>query len=477
MSKSNPYYDEEGTGEGDDTPLLDELEVSTSNTKTSQPPEVHKETITPQTVVEPTPVVPVTQPAPIAVPMPAPKIIPVPVMEAVTRNPSRPVPLQDIKEELKQEEKEVYIPVAVVPQGFREVVEFTPARQRAERTKFNFVPEPLGLEDNVDRVAVSEETVEAEKSKTLFKVKKINPYAGGRWKILAIRYTVWGVLALIALGGVRTIFFPSKANIPALAQTIGAQLNINGFPIQSGQDLARSFTREYLTINPKTADQRPNSLAHFLPNGKTQSSWTSSFSGATQESVISGPILVEAPNLVDKTHAIFTFSAEVKSGSLDPQWVYLAVTVFSDPNGLVTISGPPAFVNNPGVPSDGGAYPFIRSDSASASLSADLPGFFKSWATSDTTGLALYTQSNATKTVTDGLNGSVSFIGISNLNVAAVDLKNPTSAYGQRYAEVYVTWQSNGNTWVQGYRLTVLQTLDGKWYIQDIFGGGFGATP
>ena len=484
MSKKNPYYDEEGTGE---TPLVDEFTIPAA-------PVTPKDVQTPEPkVVEQVPTVPVVTPAPVApevpivavptpptiplaVPMPSPKVMPIPIKEAVPKNPSRPnIPVQDIKEELKQE-KEIYVP-PVVPQGFKEVVEFTPARQRAERTKFNFTPEPLALEDNDDRASIPDAPGEEEKAKSLFKVKKINPYAGGRWQILAIRYTVWTVLALIALGGVKTLFLPTKANIPALAQAIGAQLNINGFPIQSGQDLARSFAREYLTINPKAGDQRSINLSHFLPNGKEQGTWTSLLPESAPETILSGPMLVEAPNLADKTHAVFTFSALVKAGSADPKWVYLAVTVFADTNGLVTISGPPAFVDNPGVVTDSGAFAYPKSDSAANSLSVDLPGFFKAWAASDSTGLSLYTQSDATQTVLNGLGGNVSFVEINNLRVAAIDPKKPSSAYGKRYAEVNVTWRANGNIWVQGYRLTVLQTVDGKWYVQDIFGGGFGATP
>ena len=495
MSKKNPYYDEEGTG---DTPLIEELikPVLSPTPEVSKAPEVVPTPIVKETpVVESLPIpkivvapeavpIPVVQvplipetvpiPVPLKVPMPSPKSMPVPLKEATPKNPSRPrIPEQDIKEELVQEKKEIYVP-PVVPQGFKEVVESTPARQRAERTKFNFTPEPLSVEDDGDRAIIPEVPEEEVKSKGLFKIKKINPYAGGRWKVLAIRYSIWVVMAFIILGGIKTVILPSKANIPALTQAIGAQLNINGFPIQSGQDLARSFTREYLTINPKARDQRATNLSHFLPSGVDQAGWTG-VSSNVSETVIAGPILVESPNLVDKTHAVFTFSAEVKAGSSAPVWVYLAVTVFADSNGLVTISGPPAFTNNPGFAINDGAFPFAKSQSATDSLGVDLPGFFKAWAASDSTGLSLYTQSDAKPNVTNGLNHSVSFVSLNNLSVQAVNIKKVSSAYGSRYAEVDVTWQANGNVWVQAYRLTVLQASDKKWYIQDIFAGGFGA--
>lgn len=459
----NPYYDADGTG---DVPSTKEETTPTIAVPVPTIVESPKNPVVEKTIpiaVPVSPAIPIPQ-KPVRVPVPTPAVVPAPVKTSVPRTPVKPS-LPKEKEEL---------PVAVVPNGFKEVVESTPARQRSERTKFQFAPEPLPIDTEEIR-----EIAEAPKSKGSKKTNlvKVNPYAGGRWKVITLRVGVWTVLGLVVLLGVKAIIFPSRQNIVTLSQQVGAQLGLNGFPIQSGQALAQSFAREYLTINPKLSDQRSTNLAHFLPQGKDQSSWTGVSSTAIPETIVSGPILIEAPTLFDTTHAVFTFGAQVKAGTSDPKWVYLAVTTFADANGLVTISGPPAFVNNPGFVDSSGAYPYVKSQTASDSLGVDLPGFLKAWAASDSVGIALYTQSDATPATIAGLGGAVSFVGINNLSVAAVDAKKPSSAFGQRYAEVDVTWKANGNTWVQGYRLTVLQTSEGKWYVQDIVGGGFGARP
>lgn len=445
MSK-NPYYDAEGTG----TPAKADDTVPVVVPKVAVP------------VVVPVTPIPATPVAPVRVPVPTPVPTPITVKTSVPKSPTKP--------SLPKEETLV----VGVPNGFKEVVESTPARQRSERTKFQFAPEPLSIDMEEERT-VAEEPLD--KGSKRSKLVKVNPYAGGRWKVITLRVGVWAILGLVLLLGVKALIFPSGPNIDILSQQVGSQLGLNGFPIQSGQDIARGFAKEYLTIDSKSIDIRSANLAHFLPGGKDQPNWTSSYGTAVNQTIVSGPILVDSPTLSDKTHAVFTFSAQVKAGSSEPRWVYLAVTVFANANGLVTISGPPAFVNNPGIVGESGAYPYSKSQIASDSLSVDLPGFLKAWASSDNVGIALYTQSDATSAVLAGLDEAVSYVGINNVSVATVDLKNTATAFGQRYAEVDVTWKANGNTWVQGYRLTVLQTSEGKWYVQDIAGGGFGARP
>jgi hypothetical protein len=400
--------------------------------------------------------------------VPAPKKIAIPVPEPLIEKPRVQKPVIKKPEILSQIAPTVSAPsLEISPRDDVSV----PARQRSNRTREQFAPAHLDVVVNEDLTSLGSEGKDSLFKKGR-KATRVNMYSGGRWKLLTLRYFIWLILGVLLIGGVRYTVFPPKPDIAKLAQTVGAQIGFNGFPVQSGEAIAETFARQYLTVIPGQETQRTRALARYLPSGVDQS-WTA-VSGTT-ETVISGPVLLQAPALYDASHATFTFGAEVKTPAISSKWVYLTVTVFADATGLVVISGPVAFVANPGTSANSGSYPYTKSDIAAQSLGVSLPDFLTAWASSNSVGISRYTQSDATPSVLSGLGGTVSYVSLSNLGVAAVDLKDPASAYGLRYAEVNVTWKANGNIWTQAYRLTVQQTSDGKWYIQDIKGGLFGA--
>ena len=461
MSKQpNPYYDEgdaeaNASAENDflSTDPVVPLEPSISEVKIPakptpvipQRPAVKEEPVPlplpEQTLPMPTPV---PQPKPVAQ---RPKVSPAPVAPEGYREIERPAP-----QEYKREE-EAYIP---------------PVRTYEEAPPI--IPEPISTNKKDKRSKV----------KSLTKgsgLSKIDMYEGGRWKILIFRWAIWAVLGLIVLGGVKSIVFPNKVNTATLGQTIGAQLGFNGFPVLSGEDFARSFARDYLTFTANDSGNRSSTLAHYLPGQSSQESWTNPATGAIAQSVVRGPFLLNAPTLfgADTTRAIYNFTAEVRNAKGQDVWLYLAVTVYNE-KGALAISGPPGFFATPPSVAGDGAFVYPVSKTATDSFSTDLPDFFKSWASSDSVNLPRYLQANATDAVKNGMKGAVTYVSFSGLKVSDVGSKKDAAIYGPRYSEVYITWQANGNLWVQGYRMTVVHASDGKWYVQDISPGDFGAV-
>ena len=222
---------------------------------------------------------------------------------------------------------------------------------------------------------------------------------------------------------------------------------------------------------------RSSTLAHYLPGQSSQESWTNPATGAIAQSVVRGPFLLNAPTLfgADTTRAIYNFTAEVRNAKGQDVWLYLAVTVYNE-KGALAISGPPGFFATPPSVAGDGAFVYPVSKTATDSFSTDLPDFFKSWASSDSVNLPRYLQANATDAVKNGMKGAVTYVSFSGLKVSDVGSKKDAAIYGPRYSEVYITWQANGNLWVQGYRMTVVHASDGKWYVQDISPGDFGAV-
>ena len=304
---------------------------------------------------------------------------------------------------------------------------------------------------------------------------KFNMYDGGRWKVLTLRITVWFVLGIFILAGAKSILLPNKVNVDLLSKTISTQIGFNGFPVLAGEDFTRSFLKAYLTLSKSGEPLREKILASYLPGGNLQS-WAQATDPIAPQIVVDGPFLMGAPELAgaDTTRAVYTFEVQVASSSRqEPTPVFLRVPVYNE-NGVLAITAPPAFFANPGVTVGDGHISYPVSAKDSQDLRNPLDKFLVAWANSDSTTINQYAVGTSSAAVKTGMNGTVSFISESNL---AVELASAKDATAPRRADVDVKWSANGNSWTQGYQLTVIHGADGKWYIQDITAGDFWAIP
>lgn len=304
---------------------------------------------------------------------------------------------------------------------------------------------------------------------------KFNVYDGGRWKVLTLRITVWVVLGIVTLAGLKSLFLPNKVNVTSLSNTVATQIGFNGFPVLAGQDFAKGFLKEYLTLSKTGEPLREKILATYLPGGVIQP-WAQANTPISSQIVVDGPFMMGAPELAgsDTTRAVYTFEAQVASSSRqEPTPVFLRVPVYNE-NGVLAITAPPGFFANPGVTVGDGHISYPVSAKDSQDFKSPLDKFLTAWANSDATTINEYTTSDSTAAVKTGMNGTVSFISETNLGVQLVSAKNQ---FASRRADVDITWSANGNTWVQGYQLTVTHSTDGKWYVQDIISGDFWAIP
>lgn len=312
--------------------------------------------------------------------------------------------------------------------------------------------------------------------------------AGGRWKVLALRTGIWVVLGVIALSGIRNTLFPQHVSVAQLSTQVGQTLGFNGFPITPAETLAQRFVTDYLTVDPaEPFSARSARLAQYLVKGTEAPPWPLGEATTSGQRVTVAPALAEAPDLLDKDRAAFTYGAQVTRYTVDDKgnrtdtstaWLYVSVSVAADATGNVAVAGQPGFVAGPAQGTSNGVYKYAVDPKATTSFAEDLPGFFTAWAASDTAGLSRYLDRDKNGTITAspeaqaGMGAAVQF---AKLNESAVS--NPNADGHTRFAEASVTWQSGGVNWKQQYRLTVRQGDDGTWYISDISGAGFGAIP
>lgn len=292
---------------------------------------------------------------------------------------------------------------------------------------------------------------------------KTSQYAGGRWKVKALRFMVYTVLGVLMLGGAKNVVTSEEPpTTAALAAEVKAELGYTGFPTEQAEGFALRFAREYLTYGRNGADAREQRLMLYSP---AAASGDYGWDGNGNQSVTAGPY-VAAPSKVEDEHfATITVSAELSSG----KWVALAVPVYADDNGSLVVSGPPAFVALPAAAENPGKdRTFEEDDALQDELTPQMAGFFEQWGASDQQELSLYLSPDASIAAQTGLGGAVTF---DTAKGSSVDVVMPLGD-STRTGTVTVTWSvEQGGLLSQSYTVTVTEGDGGRWYVQDIGGG------
>jgi len=152
----------------------------------------------------------------------------------------------------------------------------------------------------------------------------------------APRYLALGVLALLLLLGLRSLFFSPAASAPARAAAT-ADAPSRAFALQ--------FARAYLTYDVERPAARSRALAPFLSDAVDADAGFFAASGT--QTVIWAEVASDQPALTDGR--AITIAAAI---STQPLPVYLTVTVAHEPDGPLSLVGYPAFVGAPAISRD-----------------------------------------------------------------------------------------------------------------------------
>jgi Conjugative transposon protein TcpC len=290
--------------------------------------------------------------------------------------------------------------------------------------------------------------------------------AGGRWLIWSFRVVIWAVLLIIGFRGVASIVSPGRFDdASAKGGNAPAAANAPRFPTGLADAFALQFGTVYLNFSPATAAQRASNLTPFIPVGSSaEFGWNGAGSQQLQAEQV-------ASISVQNAHqAVVTLLAQVSSGLIE-----LGVPIYATPDGLV-VSAEPALLPGPGRATPPSASGAANDPAALAALSAQLPGFFRAYASGDQQALGRFLAPGAAVT---GLGGAVTFGSISGMEV-------PAGGSTRRIA-VTVTWQITGQSTIKSrgkqastsslgaapaslemtYQMTVVRH-DGSWYVQAI---------
>jgi hypothetical protein len=290
--------------------------------------------------------------------------------------------------------------------------------------------------------------------------------AGGRWLVWTFRVVLWAVLIIVGFRGVTSIVAASRQSGKsgvADAKVVAAD---SGFPVTMAEAFALQFGNVYLNFSPATAAQRASELIPFIPVGSSpQFGWNGAGTQQLQSEQVASISVKSAHS------AVITLLAQVSSGLIE-----LGVPVYAAQGGLV-VSAEPALLPGPQRATPPPSSSTTASDSAAVTaLTAQMPGFFRAYASGDQQALGRFLAPGA---VVTGLGGTVTFGSISGMEV-------PSGGATRRIA-VSVVWQfaSQSTTKVRGrhsqnssvndasaglemtYEMTVLRQ-HGSWYVQAI---------
>jgi hypothetical protein len=494
MSK-NPYFDEDGLDDSNDsgsfdepvsrppvTPALPEWAQITADLPTDDQPAPPKRPNRPGNTSAAPAAPQVTGGVPGAAPQAVPGVTPAAAPERVAV-PAPVAPAVPAPEPVVPE------PVEVAKPAPKAAPTITPAPAKKPAPK----PAPAPTKKQASPMVIDFDQaarspiVAAEPMAPVTPTTKLGKFAGGRWKVVALRSVVWFALSLVILSGIKTMITPAGANIPKITSAVLTQIGRNNFPMEVGQETAARFAQAYASYDPTNESARRAELAQYMTTGGQNDPTIVGILGGTDamsgQSVVSGPFLAFTPELVDDTHVVYTFGLQVKSAAKGsaPHWIYLAVPMVADDKGAVAVAGSPALVPGPAIAPKGSSLSFKPDDTLATSAKSALEQYFPLWAKSDRGALVPYLQDGvSTSAASAGLSNSVQYKSMSTLAVEKFDKGTDTtgSCTGPDYAapcrkgDVVITWTSNGVDFRQEYRLILFQ--DGQyWRVIDIRGGSF----
>jgi hypothetical protein len=283
--------------------------------------------------------------------------------------------------------------------------------------------------------------------------------SGGRWVVWALRVVAWAVLLVIGYRGVLAIVQGTTSTASGTAAPAAAAGT--RFPATQAEAYALQFGGAYLNFSPATAARRAGLLAAMLPAGADPQLGWNYVGTQTLQSEQVAAISVQGDH-----KAIVTLLAEI-NGS---QMIELGVPVYTS-GGLFVVTGEPALLPAPKAAVPPTAPSQGVDATAVSALQAQLPAFFRAYASGGQATLSRFLVQGAQVT---GLGGAVTYNqlvsvtappgGATRTITAVVSWNVPTSTQTTgKHADAVVSTASLEMT----YTMTVVEQ-GGTWYVQSI---------
>lgn len=388
------------------------------------------------------------------------------------------------------------------------------------------VPEPRKKKTSARKIKTKPPKNAGRKVTT--KEQKGSAWGGKRKNVVIARVVVFGIVGLLAIGGIASMI-PKSSNLTASDTTnilsqVRQNLNVTDFPKARGEGIAVSFTKLYLNIDPAQKSQRFEELKRYVsedilaeidPHVATEQelaaagsedaasyedTGTGTDEGIEEEEpvevitdpgtpaptstgvqlVTDGPYLVKSEMFKGGSAAIFTTMTEINN----TRWVFLEVPMYWDSTtDAISISGSPTFSS----PIDVATVP-DRENTSSWNNDREIEGimkdsiakYMKAWSESDTASITRYLHLKdgkilSTTAAQTGLGDTVKFVKLNSFSVEGK--KKPEEGasaqqvqdFRERDADISVTFlePSSGIAYTQNFRL-ILRYDNSNWFVYDI---------
>ncbi|MGI5353549.1 conjugal transfer protein [Streptomyces sp. CA-250714] len=286
--------------------------------------------------------------------------------------------------------------------------------------------------------------------------------SGTRALVTAGRIALWAVVALAAITGVRSWFWPNE---PAPAPPPKVQQGPT-YPVQDAQAVATRFAYSYLTWDEAKPEERTKALARDMPKGMdTSAGWNAK----GQQSV-----LIVQPGRVDElgdkrarvhVDALVSTPGETGKGKKTPpaeqKWVGLEVPVLYT-SGRIVVTGQPGIV---GVPTSGPSVTDQNTVDSDVELSAHTQSTVETFFTE-------YAKGESDTVTAPGATVPPLPAGMTLLDVQSWNVDKGKG--DDRTGTAVVRWQIGGAELEQTYRVELTRVASAaaeRWQVAEVHGG------
>jgi hypothetical protein len=263
------------------------------------------------------------------------------------------------------------------------------------------------------------------------------------------RVVLWAAILLVFANGIVALAKNFGESEPQYIRAAASETGDAGFPEGDAAVFAARFAHDYLSYDSKDPESRREQLRSYIPDSSDPLfGWDGSGRLVAVNSI---PVDVEVRS--DEL-GVVTVAVNVSG----PRWVYLAVPIRAEDDGLV-VGERPALVPTSGVAevADGTALAGIEDPDTTLAgrVQPSIESFFKAFASGKDADLSYFLPPGRTLR---GLDGAVELGAVESLEVAR--------GGSERDAVARVRWLDplTGGALTQTYRLTLVER-DGRWYV------------
>ncbi|MEU9031394.1 conjugal transfer protein [Streptomyces sp. NPDC048383] len=322
--------------------------------------------------------------------------------------------------------------------------------------------------------------------------------AQGRRTHVAVRVTLLVTTCAFALGscGVAGLVI-GKSSVAVQSGSLDEKdlqkYRLTDFPAQAAATFAEEYVTLCMTYSPQTYDKRREAMTRYTSAGVDRDCGVTGQGSQEVRGAQWDGTLEELPEYGPNGRYL-GIQVQLSTGRTTTVSVPVYVKDLAAGSGL-RIAGD---VGEMPLPVRGIVPPVKKDDEVVDQALSDqlraqvLPGYFKAWGASDTTGLARFTSTDATQSATAGLAGALSTPEVQAVVALAPVGSKPGTAivYGPGQtvvARVTVVWGSGAGAAKatpaptsapavkRSYRVTLVNTAQG-WFIRDVRGGTLDPT-